>query len=227
MGAFEKVTEELAKRAGLRDISKSAVVGAVAITLALGAVVLVRWWPRTDSQPVVVSSAQEDAPQSAEASEEASEAAGKITVHVVGAVRHEGVYTLPEGSRAADGVAAAGGALGDAVLEAVNLARVLADGEQLLLPDEDTVDKAASAPTAAATAASTGGSGSSGSQPIDLNSADEAQLDTLPGVGPSTAQKIVADREANGAFASVEDLGRVSGIGPKKLEQLRELVCVR
>jgi competence protein ComEA len=66
-----------------------------------------------------------------------------------------------------------------------------------------------------------------GGAPIDLNTADATQLDTLPGVGPSTAAKIVADREANGPFASVDDLGRVSGIGPKKLDSLRDLVCVR
>ena len=146
-------------------------------------------------------------------------------MHVAGAVRHPGLYHLDEGSRIGDAVDAAGGTLPDAVVEAINLARPLTDGEQVLVPDEDAVD-AATAPVAP-NGQQIGAAGASAGGPVDLNGADAALLDTLPGVGPSTAEKIVTDRESNGPFKTVEDLGRVSGIGPKKLEQLRDLVIVR
>jgi competence protein ComEA len=153
-------------------------------------------------------------------------------VHVVGSVRHPGVYELDPGSRVIDAVDAAGGTLPDAILSAVNMARPVGDGEQILVPDED--DPAAVA--AAAGGGGTGGGagaaalaagGAGGQQAVDINSADAAALETLPGVGPSTAAKIIADRESNGPFASVDDLTRVSGIGPKKLEQIKPMACVR
>jgi competence protein ComEA len=140
-----------------------------------------------------------------------------VTVHVVGEVRHPGVYELPAGARARDAVDAAGGLLGAAEQEAVNLARVLTDGEQL------TVPRHGAAPTA--NPAGPGGVPAAGGK-VDLNTATAAELDTLPGVGPSTAAKIVADRTSNGPFRSVDDLMRVSGIGPAKFDSLKDLVRV-
>lgn len=152
----------------------------------------------------------------------------RIWVHVVGAVRHPGLYDLAAESRVERAIDAAGGLLGNAAPEAINLARKLADGEQVVIPTQDEAKRRApggSDPGSGAGAA--GGTGAAGSEPVELNSASVAQLDTLPGIGPATAAKIVADRETNGPFASAEDLGRVAGIGPKKLEQLKDLVCVR
>ncbi|MDI6844004.1 MAG: ComEA family DNA-binding protein [Anaerosomatales bacterium] len=141
-------------------------------------------------------------------------AAAGVVVHVVGAVRRPGVYNLPAGSRVGDAVAAAGGALGNAAPDAVNLARVLNDGEQVRIPSADEAS--------AAVAAS--GAPSDAPRKVNINTATAAELDTLPGIGPATAQKIVDDRERNGPFASPEDLMRVPGIGPKKFDALKDLV---
>ena len=139
-------------------------------------------------------------------------AAARLVVHVAGAVRRPGLYRLREGSRVADAVARAGGATAKADTAAVNLAAPLADGIQVLVPSRV-------AGAAGGTAAGAAGGGR-----VSLSSATAAQLDELPGVGPITAQKIVDYRAAHGGFSSVDDLDAISGIGPARLEQLRELV---
>jgi competence protein ComEA len=149
-------------------------------------------------------------------------ATGVVVVHVVGQVRHPGVIELPAGSRVVDAVAKAGGATKGADLSAVNLARVLIDGEQLLIPKPGEA-VGASAPGAGAGGAA---SGPAAPAPINLNSADLAALDGLPGVGPVLAGRILAWRAEHGRFSSVDELGEVSGIGEKVLANLRPLVTV-
>ena len=139
----------------------------------------------------------------------------QVVVHVAGAVRSPGLYRLEEGSRVADAVALAGGPGAKADLAAVNLAAPLADGTQVLVPR-------VGAPGAESGAHAPAGAASAG--PVRLNSATVEQLDTLPGIGPVTAQQIVQHREENGPFRSVDDLDAVPGIGPARLEQLRDLV---
>ena len=140
-----------------------------------------------------------------------------LVVHVVGEVRRPGLYRLREGSRIADAVHRAGGALRDADLSAVNLAAPLVDGIQVAVPER--------AALGVAPPASAGGSGGAAIAPlVSLSSATIEQLDELPGVGPVTAQKIVDYRTEHGPFASVDDLDAVPGIGPTRVEQLRELV---
>jgi competence protein ComEA len=143
--------------------------------------------------------------------------AARVVVDVVGAVRRPGLYRLGQGSRIADAIARAGGASGKADLAQVNLAAPLADGEQIVVPRRG-----------AAGAPATGGSGSSGGAspgvPVQLSTATLEQLDSLPGIGPVTAQKILDYREKHGAFSSVDELDAVPGIGPARLEQLRDLV---
>jgi competence protein ComEA len=134
-----------------------------------------------------------------------------LLVHVVGAVREPGLYRLREGSRVADAVERAGGATPKADLALVNLAAPVADGTQVLVP-------------ARTQAAGSGGGGDGEAGPVHLNTATVEELDTLPGVGPVTAQKIVDFRQENGAFASVDELDAVPGIGPARLEELRKLV---
>ena len=157
------------------------------------------------------------------AGEGASEPASTIVVHVGGAVAEPGVRELEEGARVQDAVDAAGGFAEGAARDELNLARVLVDGEQIVVPSLEEAD-------AAAGAAPDGGGGATGASSaggkVNLNRATAAELDALPGVGPSTAEKIVADREANGPFRTVEDLKRVSGIGDKKFADLADLVCV-
>jgi competence protein ComEA len=141
-----------------------------------------------------------------------------VLVHVLGAVARPGLYELAEGDRVVDAVAAAGGFTEEADQAALNLAQVLADAQQLQVPKVGEAPPAAAAPGAAG-APSAGGL-------VNLNSADLAALDTLPRVGPSTAQKILDWRESNGPFTSVDDLLAVSGIGEATLEGLRDLVTV-
>lgn len=146
--------------------------------------------------------------------------APRAVVHVVGAVLRPGVYELAPGSRVRDAVAAAGGLLGSAAPEGLNLARLVADGEQLRVPTQ--AEASAGVPSGGAAGGVSGGGQTGGK--VNLNTADVSALDTLPGVGPTTAKKIVDDRAANGPFRTVEDLMRVPGIGAKRLEDLRDLV---
>lgn len=129
------------------------------------------------------------------------------------------MYELPAGSRAADAIAAAGGASPGADPDALNLAAVLADGDRVAVPVEGEVPAAPVGPVAEQ-------AGGAASGPVDVNTASAAALEQLPGVGPATAQAIVAHREAHGPFASVDDLEAVRGIGPAKLEALRDAVTV-
>lgn len=156
---------------------------------------------------------------------EAEAAPARIAVHVGGAVAEPGVRELDEGARVRDAVDAAGGFAEGAARDALNLARVLVDGEQIVVPTLDEVAAAASGGAGESGRATLEGGTTAGGK-VNLNRATAAELDALPGVGPSTAEKIVADREANGPFGTVEDLKRVSGIGDKKFADLADLVCV-
>ena len=155
------------------------------------------------------------------AHDEADEDAATVTVDVSGAVATPSVVTLAEGSRVADAIDAAGGALPEADLAQLNRAARLTDGEKVHVPI--TGEQAAEA---AGTTAGSVETGATTQQLININTATEAELDVLPGVGPSTAEAIVADREENGPFSTIEDLMRVSGIGEKKFEKLAGQICV-
>jgi len=153
-------------------------------------------------------------------------APASVTVHVVGQVKTPGVVRLSAGSRVEDAVRAAGGGGPAAQLSGVNLARVLADGEQIVVPAVGDPPVAGAAASGGGAAGPANGAGRGAGGRIDLNTADLSVLDTLPGVGPVTAQKIVDWRRANGRFTSVDELAEVPGIGPKLMEQLRPLVVV-
>ena len=133
-----------------------------------------------------------------------------VVVHVVGAVESPGVIELPENSRIIDALAKAGGAREDAILSGINLARVLFDGEQIVVPSQ------ADEPAAVSIDAPPG--------LVSLSRGTSAELETLPRVGPATAARIIAWREENGPFTSVDDVLAVSGIGPATLEGFRALV---
>lgn len=149
----------------------------------------------------------------------------RLVVHVVGRVRHQGVVTLPAGARVGEAITAAGGAASGAAPNRLNLARRVVDGEQIVVPGpRDTL----AAGGAAGGGAGGGGAGGGAAEPavLDLNTATEAQLDELPGVGPVTAAAIIAWRTQHQRFSRVEELAEVDGIGPKTLERLRPRVRV-
>ncbi|HEY4314655.1 MAG TPA: helix-hairpin-helix domain-containing protein [Actinomycetes bacterium] len=152
-----------------------------------------------------------------------------VVVQVVGAVHRPGLVRLPAGSRVADAVRAAGGLTAGAQEASVNLARVLVDGEQLLVQRRGRPPiLPAPGPAVGAAGGVSGGSAPGGSPtaPVDLNTATLEQLDGLPGIGPVLAQRILDWRTANGRFDSVDELGEVSGIGEAHLSDLRPLVVV-
>jgi competence protein ComEA len=158
-----------------------------------------------------------------------------VVVSVVGLVHTPGLVTLAPGARVADALQAAGGAVNGADTIGLNMARPLGDGEQIVVglapvPGQPTAlgSSVAAGPTPTSRAAPSGPGAvkPKPGQPVDLNTATVEELDALPGVGPVTAAAIVAWRQANGKFTSVEQLADVEGIGPARLEKLRALVRV-
>jgi competence protein ComEA len=188
--------------------SQLAVYGAVAVALLLlGARAI-----RAEGSGGPVYSPGSSSPSSASGgfALDSGGSGGDVVVDVTGAVARPGVYRLPGGARVTDAVQRAGGATGGAMLEAINLAARLADGQQVVVPKKGP----GGAPPAATGAASEEG-------PISLGTATVEQLDTIDGIGPVTAQDIVEFREQHGGLSSVDQLDQVSGIGPATMESLR------
>ncbi|WP_367916958.1 helix-hairpin-helix domain-containing protein [Curtobacterium sp. VKM Ac-2861] len=167
----------------------------------------------------------------------AGSGAARVVVHVLGAVERDGVVRLPPSSRVTDAIERAGGVTADADLDRLNLARVLIDGERLYVPrvGEDEVPAALDPVDGGAAAAGSSGGSSTGAADawgtgadpvVDLNSADQAALETLPGIGPGLAGRILAWRDEHGRFTAVEDLLDVSGIGDVRFAELRDRVRV-
>jgi competence protein ComEA len=191
----------------------------VLATIAVAASVLLVWWllsgrPETSDPAAPLAFPSSTAPPS---SAGATPAPGtELIVDVVGKVRKPGIVTVPQGSRVFEAIEAAGGLKGRVDTASLNMARTLVDGEQILVGLE---------PVAVAGAA--GPSGPAGPDTkVNLNTATAEQLDTLPGVGPVTAQAILDWRAENGRFGAVEDLLEVKGIGDATLAELRDHVAV-
>lgn len=203
----ESIRDRLATLSRAELIALVAVVG---VTVAGAGF----WYVRSLPAPVQVRSGPSGALVAAPTA--SASPATVILVDVAGWVRRPGVYEFAEGARVIDAIDAAGGARPGAVLSSLNLAAPLVDGTQVLVPKESQ-----SAPT---TGTGTGTSGATGL--VNVNSATNAELETLPGIGEVIAQAIVDHRTENGPFTSVEQLVDVSGIGDATLENIRELVTV-
>ena len=213
-GMGENVRDRLAALSR-RELVALAVVCAV---LLAGAAL---WYLRSLPRPVEVRSLRSERPAPGPTVTETS-APAILIVHVAGAVRNPGVYQFDAADRVIDAVQAAGGPTRKAALDGLNLASPLADGQQVVVPTRVP-----------------GGSGAvpvpippSGAPPattaslVNVNTADVAQLETLPGVGPVLAQSIIDHRTEHGPFTTIEGLMDVSGIGPATLEEIRELVTL-
>ncbi|MEO6505452.1 MAG: helix-hairpin-helix domain-containing protein [Terrimesophilobacter sp.] len=142
-----------------------------------------------------------------------------LFVHILGAVVKPGLYQLHDGDRAVDAVAAAGGFTAEADRGQLNLARLVSDGEQIYVPK---VGDAGAGPPGSP---SVGGADAMGGK-VNINTGSESDLETLPRVGPAMAKRIIAWREANGRFTSIEDLMSVTGIGEKTFAGLKDLVTL-
>jgi competence protein ComEA len=140
-----------------------------------------------------------------------------LRVYVSGAVQQPDVYTLPPGSIVKDAILAAGGATDDADLDRINLALAVTDGQHIYVPRAGEENPPIEPPSAQA---APGGK-------ININTADLAALESLPGIGPVMAQRIMDYRKTHGPFAEVEDIMDVSGIGPSTLEQIRDLITTK
>jgi competence protein ComEA len=194
---------------------------ALAALLAAG-MVWVRAAPRPTGPPTgqdTAALADQTLPRVAATAAAGSGPSDRVAVHVTGRVRRPGLIRLPAGSRVHDAIRAAGGVTSGADLDAVNLARKLADGEQLRVPGPGDPALPPTAPGATAAL------GATPATPLDLNTATVEQLDTLPGVGEITAGRIVAYRTAH-PFATVDELLEVPGIGQRRFDQLKDLVTV-
>lgn len=150
----------------------------------------------------------------------------EIQVSVTGLVANPGVVRLPPDSRVADAIAAAGGTQAGANLTGMNLAAKLADGDSVVVTDSPSAPANPGPGSGVSAGGASGGVPEPAGGPVNLNTADEAALDTLPGVGPVMAQNILAWRKTNGKFTSVEQLQEISGIGPSRYAQLAPLVTV-
>jgi competence protein ComEA len=144
-------------------------------------------------------------------------------VHVAGAVVTPGLYHLPSDARVADAITAAGGPAPAAEVDRLNLAAKVADGQRIAVPRRGEPAETALGETGRA---GPSGSGGEPSGPVDLNTATAAQLETLPGVGPATAARIIDQRTRQGGFKAVRDLRRVPGIGERRFAELKDRVRV-
>lgn len=211
--------DQFADRLG---VSPGGIVVGVAAVVAAG---LAGWWafaapppppaesilPRVDAVEPVVPAAQPE-----------PTTAGTIVVHVDGAVVRPGVHELHHGARVVDAIEAAAGLLADADRSRLNLAAPVADGQRVWVPAVGEEEPAVVTPVGGAV----GDTSSATPGLVDLNTADQALLETLPGIGPSIAAAIIQHREREGPFERVEDLLEVAGIGPSRLAQLEPLVAV-
>lgn len=200
-------------------------VGVISVLLVLG--LITAGWMLLRARPVAVASpggvvtVSTPTPGVASATPSAGKSVTKIVVHVLGAVRHPGLVKLAESSRVQDAINAAGGLTRRADPSELNLAQVLNDGQQVVIgttgdPEGEVRDQPGSST----------GSSSSASGALDVNRANQSQLEELPGVGPVTAQAILTWREQHGRFSRIEELQEVDGIGPKTYAQIAPHVRV-
>jgi competence protein ComEA len=206
--------------------TQMAVYGAIAVALLFVGARAVRGESGGGSDSGYTSSYDDYSSESGEEDEAESESSfsveeggGDVVVDVTGAVQKPGVYRMPAGSRVDDAVKRAGGATGKAAVDSINLAARLADGQQVVVPE------AAPAGAGGGVGPVAGAAGAAEAEedaPISLATATAAELDTIDGIGPVTAEDIIDFREEHGGLSSVDQLDQISGIGPATMEALRE-----
>ncbi len=180
--------------------------GVLIAAILVGVLLVQRHWSRPE--PILLSTAVPSP------SPDASATPAPLRVYVSGAVQRPDVYELPPGSIVKDALLVAGGASKEADLDRINLAATLADGQQIYVPHQGEQDLPVQPPAAEST----------GGTRININTASAEALETLPGIGPTLAQRIVAYRQANGPFAAAQDIMAVSGIGPAVFAQIGDLI---
>lgn len=219
--SFQNYAESMSAKLHVGKAKAAAVAGAC-VLLSIAAVIAISSIASVGGgfEVAKADAADMQEEQGAAGSDGAVAEADRICIDVAGHVMQPGVIYLYEGSRVADAIAAVGGFAEDAAVSAVNQARVLVDGEQLYVPGtEEATNAVAGASEGTPAAEANDGK-------ANINKADSSQLQMISGIGPSKADKIIAYRDANGPFASIDDLTNVSGIGEKTLESIRGSICV-
>ena len=196
--------------------------------------------PANTSAGIIAEDKTASVPEDAKAGGNLEESHAKVTVYVCGAINDPDVYVLPEGSRLIDAVNTAGGLNDDACIELLNLATPVADGQKIYIPTRDEVEEAIAqgdelyGATVNITANTPGANNdndvsgqNSAPNLVNINTADSATLMTLPGIGQSKADKIIAYREANGGFSCIEDIMLVGGIKEGLFNKVKDKICVR
>ena len=153
-----------------------------------------------------------------------------IVIHITGQVRKEGVVRLKQGSRIIDAIEAAGGSTEQANLSKVNLAYILEDGQKICIPninDEEEIEAEYVTQNSGYTSGVIEQTKKGEKDRVNVNTADRTELETLPGIGTATAEKIIQYREENGKFNDIEDVKKVNGIGDAKYEKIKENICVK
>ena len=208
-------------RERLRSLDRRELAGllVVAILIVGGAAL---WYMRSLPSSVSIEASTDGRGSDDSAATAASPTPALIIVDVAGWVRRPGVYEFRQGDRVVDAIRMAGGAKHGADLMSINLAALLTDGQQIVV-----LRRGRAGPSGAAGGGGSGPPGTGGAEPlVNLNTATVDQLESLPGIGPALAQRILDYRQEHGPFRSVEDLTKVSGIGEKRLADLRSKVTV-
>lgn len=240
--SFVDDVDSLKTKLHLRDMPTSLRIGLVLLGAIILFILFQGLWQLSSGDTHLIdgsarSSWQEEGEEGltvtqAEASQEGAASTAqpaRLSVHVVGEVANPGLYEVDAGSRVQAAIDAAGGFTNDANQGSVNLAREIVDGEQIVVASKNVSAAGASGAGSAGTASSgtsaSGASGASGGL-VNINTADIAGLSSLSGIGEATAKKIIADREKNGPFKTTKDITRVSGIGDKKYEAIKDSITV-
>lgn len=223
--SFQEFADAHTPRHHSGRVSKPVLVGAaVIVVIVMGAIA---WSLSSSSHGISIEKAEASVEAAAQTEEQpVSEV---VYVHVAGSVMRPGICKLEAGARVAQAIEAAGGFSEDAATESVNLARTVEDGEQIVVASTDALASAGEAggmPGVQADTATAPQASAASESKVNINTASEAELQTITGIGPSKAAKIIAYRESNGMFKTVDDLINVSGIGQKTLESIRDQVCV-
>lgn len=216
--SFQEYTESSRLRLQFESLTAPQKAGIVAlIILCIAASIFFVGGFSSGGIQVEKAEAQNQAQESQEAYKQPVQL---IYVHVAGCVQTPGMYELKTGARLAEAIQAAGGFTEEAAAESVNLAREIKDGEQIIVANKNGLG-AQDARSQASTGLSNDATGK-----VNINTADETKLQTISGIGPSKAKKIIDYRETNGPFKSITDLSKVSGIGEKTLESIKDQICV-
>lgn len=231
--SFQEYSESLRSKLKIGAINKKLVFGLVAVAIAslvfgIYTVFIANATNQNDSEEIKIESTEES-DYADENAENGNSVIGNkmVYVHVAGCVKSAGMYCVPEGSRIDDVIKAAGGFTKSADKTAINLAEVISDEQQIIVPKKTKANLSGSgADTSSLQKKASDGDINTSNGLVNINSATSEQLQTLSGIGEAKAKKIIDYREQNGRFSSVEELTNITGIGEKTLESIRSYICV-